>query len=1571
MNTSSKISSNFYTQTGVVSYLFDIALDSTRSGASVGLRSSSTSFYFTFRSGKIFDWSRRVIGGYSADVPVEISGQVGRGLADCFINGVPAVLGGAAPTGNWTGWFLDPTGVSVDILSSVRGNRPAYSVTTSGEFLGPNTPVYGAITNNSSLPFLLVGTELMSNSSDFRLTSGDSGKTIQPSESGVFALKSDVSGAFGVLPLRISTDFGLIDLNFSVYGNYQNLGNSSVTISPESNLNALLGIYTPVSSFVDNYPNSADFSVELAYVSGTTGNIFGSQRRTQIKTAALSGKISGSGFLESGAVSTIVYFDTGLSGNVSGNGTGVYRSAWVTSVSSVGQTFSVRSTGLGDGSLYGDFSASGKVFSAASGNVGLFGDYSSPRTFFNVSGSGTYPFYYQGVIPVSSGQSFLTYSGIFPLSSIIPQAYISSGLLTKGKLFSGLLYQQYRVTGLGFATGAFQTGKVDSKFNYNFEPGLYIFSKSFSGLVSSSPYTPPELFDPSVCGTQKEIVASGEIFGNFSWPSSKISLLGPSGYNSSVSGDFLDCVSINSLPNIVASGIPSSIFAPDGSVVSHDRVVYFSPSGGFSVNENSSFVGTKRTSISRMGSTPSGYGFFSGIVEDCGHEGVWRESVSYESQLLSGKLRHAKYGEMSCVGFLTESGVTKNSFAKVVIDSEKPMLFLAENYPSLLSRYENLGQTGQTSLSMYPVIELYKNYSGAIAATGSVGWTGRLISGARLFINGYVAKYEPVLGSTGSGVFYDIYSLKSLLNDDLRYKVKAEVDYPDYKSLFLSARVWGVSGNSVTLSGNSGFIFSDSHLTGGIAEGAQVRYLPISENSCWNQGLGMTQSLLEKAKKPLSSCYAAIGTVLTKGEYILKTSYTSPFASGNANSRGFVSFATGEFRTCESWKYLPVEIKRAGGSLGRIYCEISTYERPQDIAEGAGKDYTGDKFYTQLSEGQSGAFVYVPVVDEGDKEVTESLGLSLLAYYENAPEVSAISGQSNAIGYIFDDDFSLSGVCTGSPSFPQPSGVYNPEVTGHPTRAKLCGDSQFFIWNDIMSGYHESPFNFSDNCTTGKLLWFAAQNANDEWFKIEYTQKRFPYISNGFSIDKIIITKGSQEPEVIEPLSGGERLRYTSSLGGFLNTEIKSSNFKDCSYCVLNPSFDYLYMFNEITDEWYNAKRIGGAFYFLMKAASNQASTYNNNSSANYDGISEILYGAGLGSRYRFMSYPDLESVTEAPAQNDINSIIYKWRQFSTAKGSTDVSWDYILTRCGNSVVGLGDGNGGVADSGDNEASLGDTEDNGTLLFGPYSPSPSPLPDFPVAYMGSSNNGGTGGESKPPGKKPKEVTPSESTNVEIEISDIQFAESCFPDDSIQTATVYVNVKVLSAPENATIQISVKGSYGRSQSLSLTSGNDGAVSFDPSVTPGKGTLTYYATAKLNGEIVHEVSKTSDQVPGVCDKCFGGVTEESSPVTIGTAKLCSPDNGVVPVGEGSSYGYDYDGGGGCESCGKLKASLDLRPIQKHDFGKGKNRTLSVYDNKAGLVLGPFTISSTGKVQGMPDSYEVTDCKVHLITVKVACV
>jgi hypothetical protein len=275
---------------------------------------------FTFLNGRILDYNNRHVWSYNKNESVLISGNIGSGYVNYFINQSPVCL--YSPKLNnhyYNNYYIQSSGLTIDFNVDINGRKsPLYSVNLPSIVLS-NQNVTGYIKNIDTDPdisFKLFSGEVSSDKFNYSY-SGNDKNLLYPLSSGYFLLKP-LSSVF------ISGDIDnsiMLTLN-SNFGDITGVYNFKVKPAPiyftdfVTGFTGILG-NTGLPSFSTNYnyelrsiyPTNRNLTFVLRRISGLTGIISGEIEYTGDLRTSLSGFIQGYDYITGYSVGTGLYYN--------------------------------------------------------------------------------------------------------------------------------------------------------------------------------------------------------------------------------------------------------------------------------------------------------------------------------------------------------------------------------------------------------------------------------------------------------------------------------------------------------------------------------------------------------------------------------------------------------------------------------------------------------------------------------------------------------------------------------------------------------------------------------------------------------------------------------------------------------------------------------------------------------------------------------------------------------------------------------------------------------------------------------------------------------------------------------------------------------------------------------------------------------------------------------------------------------------------------------------------------------------------------------------------------------------
>jgi hypothetical protein len=259
---------------------------------------------FSLNNGKIYSPNNLLIGGYSSDSNISLSGNFSSKTCDLYNNNIPLYLGlSRQNTGIFSGIVFKTNGCYTDLSNiTLYGNSVNFTYSQNLTFKsGTTLPI--SIYNPGSYPFKIIsGT---SSTEDFIL-SGVTGLIIPPNTSNSFYIIStnpEDTVTNKNFYIDLDTEIGEKMLNISISGYQIIVGTNSLQFGPtnyfvSNNLtNTYLLSYQSASGL--------NLSIGLDYISGYTGLYYSNYITTGLATGVkLTGNIYGYGYLTSSDIIT-------------------------------------------------------------------------------------------------------------------------------------------------------------------------------------------------------------------------------------------------------------------------------------------------------------------------------------------------------------------------------------------------------------------------------------------------------------------------------------------------------------------------------------------------------------------------------------------------------------------------------------------------------------------------------------------------------------------------------------------------------------------------------------------------------------------------------------------------------------------------------------------------------------------------------------------------------------------------------------------------------------------------------------------------------------------------------------------------------------------------------------------------------------------------------------------------------------------------------------------------------------------------------------------------------------------
>jgi hypothetical protein len=307
----------------------------------------NTGWYFSVRNGKIRDPEGRIFWGLNEDETITISGNVGTGTYDYYVDNELICAIGARSAFDINGWFIEGVSGATGTATNIIVNGPAITATLnfSNNFVSGSTWT-GAFSHNNNGPLLIrSGLLRMVDSNQFAISGSgldfNTGSNVVASGSTrLIALNhtglTSRTGLY-IVGITIYTDFGPAD--FIVSGSGLPPSNNLVSNNLYSDTTGDIiatgsGIsgtkywfYNSVATDLSGNPLTKPIYLELSYLSGATGSF----------SLVTGYQITSSGHNYSGTVSVFVsptgggYPIASGTGIISGANSGITGLTWLTS----------------------------------------------------------------------------------------------------------------------------------------------------------------------------------------------------------------------------------------------------------------------------------------------------------------------------------------------------------------------------------------------------------------------------------------------------------------------------------------------------------------------------------------------------------------------------------------------------------------------------------------------------------------------------------------------------------------------------------------------------------------------------------------------------------------------------------------------------------------------------------------------------------------------------------------------------------------------------------------------------------------------------------------------------------------------------------------------------------------------------------------------------------------------------------------------------------------------------------------------------------------------------------------
>lgn len=231
---------------------------------------SGLNSHFTFWSGRVYDIDNRYVWSYQQLNSINISGNIVSGNYNYFINDVPVCFLGNKPDGYYSGFYINPVNVTVDVSINVFGDAPEYSLSYPINVLTGQS-ITGYIINEQTInnqAFKIFSGSIFAQDVLFSLNYLTTGVQISGNSSGQFVI--DQVLASGV---EWQTTLGSYNIPMSLFTNFgqQTTGlNINIIASPLYNIQ-IISMFSGASGFG---LNAGYAYVDQILTQSTTGQSF-------------------------------------------------------------------------------------------------------------------------------------------------------------------------------------------------------------------------------------------------------------------------------------------------------------------------------------------------------------------------------------------------------------------------------------------------------------------------------------------------------------------------------------------------------------------------------------------------------------------------------------------------------------------------------------------------------------------------------------------------------------------------------------------------------------------------------------------------------------------------------------------------------------------------------------------------------------------------------------------------------------------------------------------------------------------------------------------------------------------------------------------------------------------------------------------------------------------------------------------------------------------------------------------------------------------------------------------------
>lgn len=420
---------NFAAQNEFAFY-FD-AINSSSSGISeVGFSGSNSSLpIFLFKSGSIFDFNNKYVWSYNPREVISISGNIGSGYINYFINQTPICLFSEKPGGiYYDNFYFKTTGSEIEYNFYIQGDVPNYNIIfPKSGFFGQK--LTGVIKNTEPLlekSFKIFSGSLFNENTDYSVQSLPL-FVISGNQSGEIILRSDFDDEINISEILTSKATLFLHTNF---GNIQHPVLFDIIPGPIY-FNELFTGYTGGTGLIDNftfgnyynyelrsiYPEIQEVNIFVKNISGHTGQIvYGQFEASGQASGLLSGFIYGFDYITGTLTGTgIDLFQKDYYGNNPTGSFSINFSQFQYATGNINYNYSLPllgASGTGNSPLGTIIPASGLLVQGLTGFVFGFGIFSNQRNI-NLTG------YYFDSINIKTGIQDLNSSGFFTGFSVL------------------------------------------------------------------------------------------------------------------------------------------------------------------------------------------------------------------------------------------------------------------------------------------------------------------------------------------------------------------------------------------------------------------------------------------------------------------------------------------------------------------------------------------------------------------------------------------------------------------------------------------------------------------------------------------------------------------------------------------------------------------------------------------------------------------------------------------------------------------------------------------------------------------------------------------------------------------------------------------------------------------------------------------------------------------------------------------------------------------------------------------------------------------------------------------------